>query len=47
MMSNSFRGNLAEYGNDYASFPAYISTPEQRLFTDLASGQQLPYILEF
>ena len=47
LKENTFVGNKAQYGADYASFPAYLETPSTDLLMNIASGQQLPYPLIF
>ena len=47
MTENTYIQNKAQYGADFASFPAFIELPNSQLLIDLASGQMLPYSLIF
>ena len=47
LKDNNYVNNIAEYGQNYASFPAFIETPDDSVFKDIASGQQLQTTLVF
>ena len=44
---NTFKGNKADYGENFASFPAYIKAPDALQMESVASGQSLPFSLAF
>ena len=39
--TNIFTNNTAEYGTEYASYPAYLEYPDASYLTGIASGQQI------
>ena len=45
--TNVLTANIADYGEDYSSYPAYLEFPDASLLTGIASGQTIPHTLAF